>query len=293
MKKNILILIALLNLSYIAAQSTNDIYRAYINEFHRIAQKQQDKYKIPASITLAQGLIESGAGRSELAQKSMNHFGIKCHDWNGKKVYHDDDEAQECFRKYSDVGDSYEDHSLFLVGRPRYKELFSLRPTDYVNWAHGLKKAGYATDPNYAYKLIDIIEKYELYKYDDGDVSIARNDNNITQTKLIYKANGVKFLVADKDDSIESLALVYDISVEKLRNYNDLGPDARISNGQIIYLKKKKRRVLYGNSVHVVQAQDTYHNISQLHGIRLLSLYNINGLKANSRPFVGQILKLK
>lgn len=287
---SLLFLIPLFFCSHLFAQNTNEYYRQYIDEYHRIAQKQQEKHNIPASITLAQGLIESGAGRSQLALKSKNHFGIKCHDWNGSKVYHDDDQAQECFRKYSDVKDSYEDHSLFLVGRPRYKELFNLRTTDYVGWAHGLKKAGYATDPNYAYKLIDIIERYELYKFDDGGIKLAVE--TVVQ-KEIYKANGVKFVVAEVDDSVESVALKYGISPEKLRNYNDLAPNARITKGQVIYLKKKKRRVLYGNSVHVVQANDTYFSISQLHGIRLLSLYNLNDLKTDSRAFVGQILKLR
>ncbi len=274
------------------AQSTIDNYRIYIDEFHRIAQKQQEKYNIPASITLAQGLIESGAGRSQLAQKSKNHFGIKCHDWNGSKVYHDDDEVQECFRKYEDVKDSYEDHSLFLVGRPRYKELFTLRTTDYVGWAHGLKKAGYATDPNYAYKLIDIIERYELYKFDDGGIKLVVNDNE-THSHQLYKINGVQFIVAKKDDSIENIALNYGLSIEKLRNYNDLTPKATIGKGQIIFLKNKKRRVLFGNSVHIVQATDSYYSISQLHGIRLLSLYKLNDLKADARPYVGQVLKLR
>lgn len=291
MKKNIFILlVTLIGFSTLAAQNINSNYLLYIEEFHKLAQKQQEKYKIPASITLAQGLIESGAGRSELAMQSKNHFGIKCHDWNGKAVYHDDDEAQECFRKYSNVLDSYEDHSLFLTSKPRYKELFLLRPDDYISWAHGLKKAGYATDPSYAFKLIEVIERYELYKYDRSGVLAAAKSHDERET---YRANGTKFIVANENDSYESLAIHYNISVEKLRNFNDVGPNSSLNVGQIVYLKKKQRRVMFGNSVHVVQEGDTYYTIAQLHGIQLLSLYNMNKMKADARAYVGQVLKLR
>ena len=155
----------------VSAQRRNTLYNKYIKEYAPLAIEQMDKYKIPASITLAQGLLESGAGRSVLARKSNNHFGIKCHGWPGGKVYHDDDEKGECFRAYRKVEDSYEDHSQFLKNGPRYAFLFKLKITDYKGWAKGLKKAGYATDRSYANRLITIIEDYELYKYDTKGMS--------------------------------------------------------------------------------------------------------------------------
>lgn len=149
------------------AQTKNKNYLEYIEKYSQLAVIQQNEHGIPASIILAQGLLESGAGNSTLAKKANNHFGIKCHNtWAGDKVYHDDDEKGECFRKYNRVIDSYEDHSAFLTSRGRYSFLFELSPTDYKGWAHGLKKAGYATDPTYAYKLISLIENYELHQYD-------------------------------------------------------------------------------------------------------------------------------
>jgi flagellum-specific peptidoglycan hydrolase FlgJ len=139
----------------------------YIADFAEISKVEMQKYKIPASITLAQGILESGAGKGRLAREANNHFGIKCHDWTGDRIYHDDDRSGECFRKYRNPEESYEDHSKFLTQRRRYAPLFELRQDDYKGWARGLKKAGYATDRNYPKKLIGLIERYELHKYDD------------------------------------------------------------------------------------------------------------------------------
>ena len=144
----------------------NAKYQNYFNQYKDLAIEQMLKYRIPASITLAQGVFESGAGYSDLARKCNNHFGIKCHGWQGRKTYHDDDARNECFRAYDSPGQSYEDHSIFLVQSQRYRRLFSLKITDYKGWAHGLKACGYATNPAYAKKLIDIIELYKLDKYD-------------------------------------------------------------------------------------------------------------------------------
>ncbi|MDX1604215.1 MAG: glucosaminidase domain-containing protein, partial [Salinimicrobium sediminis] len=146
----------------------SDKIEAYIHEFAPIAREEMELYKIPASITLAQGILESGAGEGELTRKANNHFGIKCHGWNGGSVYHDDDRSQECFRKYKDPKYSYRDHSLFLTERKRYAALFDLDITDYKGWARGLRAAGYATDRKYPDKLISLIERYQLYRY-DGD----------------------------------------------------------------------------------------------------------------------------
>lgn len=144
-----------------------DVVFAYVNDFKEIAKGNMKNYGIPASIILAQGILESGAGRGDLAKRSNNHFGIKCHTgWEGEKVYHDDDSAQECFRKYNDPAESYKDHALFLTSRSRYSDLFKLGKDDYEAWAKGLRKAGYATDPKYPEKLISYIEKYNLHQYD-------------------------------------------------------------------------------------------------------------------------------
>src|SRR5690554_1334417 len=201
----------------------------YINQFSGIAQAEMQQYGIPASIKLAQGILESGAGAGELAMKSNNHFGIKCHrGWEGGRVYHDDDERGECFRKYNDPKYSFRDHSLFLTTRGRYKDLFSLRKDDYVGWSLGLKRAGYATDPNYPQKLIGIIERYQLDKYDrealgmGGDV--AEPESRKIQTYLV-KAG----------DTLYSISRRFGVSVDALRAYNNL-EDNNISIGQVLYL---------------------------------------------------------
>ena len=165
MKKTILLSIVSLVMTMSLFGQTND-YVNYINQYKDIAIEQMHKYHIPASITLAQGLLESGAGKSELAQKANNHFGIKCHSWDGKRIYHDDDKKGECFRVYKSAKDSYEDHSIFLSTGSRYAFLFKYSETDYVAWARGLKRAGYATSPTYADKLIELIKRYNLDQYD-------------------------------------------------------------------------------------------------------------------------------
>lgn len=287
------IFLLLISLQITFAQSSKDYYKLYIEQYSHLAQEHQKKFNIPASITLAQGLIESGAGRSELAQKSNNHFGIKCHDWNGDRVFHDDDEKQECFRKYDKPEKSFEDHSLFLVNRPRYKDLFLLRPTDYIDWAHGLKKMGYATDPMYAFKLIDIIEKYELYSFDKAPDNKSEKTGIVSMDRKIYKNNGSKFMVSMAGDSFESISKASGISENKLRKYNDLGADADLEIGQIVYLKHKLKRVWIGRSVHVVQKGETMYSIAQQNGIQLISLYKINKLPFTYSAAIGQILKLR
>ena len=178
------------------AQRKNSSYEAYISKYSNLAIEHQKKYKIPASITLSQGLLESGAGQSSLARQSNNHFGIKCHsDWRGGRVYHDDDLRGECFRKYNQVEDSYTDHSKFLAFRPRYAVLFNLDITDYKGWAKGLQQCGYATDKAYANKLIKVIEDYELYRYDTHKGSRTSRvpvKEQLPMVKMtIYKTHGL------------------------------------------------------------------------------------------------------
>ena len=205
-----------------------DKIAAYIATFAPIAQEEMRLYKIPASITLAQGILESGAGEGELTLKAMNHFGIKCHDWDGAKVYHDDDRDQECFRKYSDPKYSYRDHSLFLTGRKRYAGLFDLKIDDYRGWARGLREAGYATDRRYPEKLISLIERYQLYRFDSEVLGKTTGNYAVSQQE------GERYVV-QKGDTLYSIAKRYDLTVEQLKRYNNLRGTV-IGIGQVLYI---------------------------------------------------------
>lgn len=201
----------------------------YILDYSEVAKEEMRLYEIPASITLAQGILESGAGIGDLSQRANNHFGIKCHEWSGPRVYHDDDARGECFRKYKDARYSYRDHSLFLTERKRYAGLFELGRDDYKAWARGLKRAGYATDPKYPDKLIGIIERYQLYRF-DADVLNRPSPSythNPEPSELTYQVQ--------KGDTLYGIARRYNISVEDLQRYNDL-KDTRLSIGQVLYI---------------------------------------------------------
>ncbi len=201
-----------------------DVVEEYISEFSEIAQEEMRLYKIPASITLAQGILESGAGRGDLTRRANNHFGIKCHDWEGDKVYHDDDLSQECFRKYNDPKFSYRDHSLFLSERLRYAKLFKLDEDDYEGWAKGLRAAGYATDRLYPSKLISLIERYELHNFD------AEVLGKTTRKSSIVQKGGTTHYVR-KGDTLYSIAKRYNTTVEMLQRKNNLR-GTEISIGQ-------------------------------------------------------------
>ena len=192
----------------------------YINYYSSIAMDEMIQFGIPASITLAQGILESGAGRGTLAVQANNHFGIKCHDWTGKKIFHDDDKKQECFRKYDNPEYSYRDHSIFLSNRGRYSFLFDLKKDDYKKWARGLKKAGYATDPKYSQKLIDLIERYELYKYDN---------------KVLKKKN--KLYKVKRGDTVYSISKKFNMPVDLIIKMNNI-KDYELSVGETIIIKK-------------------------------------------------------
>ena len=192
----------------------------YVKVYSEIAMDEMIQFGIPASITLSQGILESGIGKGTLAVEANNHFGIKCHDWNGKKIYHDDDEEQECFRKYDNPEYSYRDHSLFLSTRGRYSFLFELRKDDYRQWAKGLKKAGYATDPKYPQKLIDLIERYELYKYDN---IVLKKKNKLYKVK--------------KGDTLYSISKKFNMSMEVIIKTNDL-QGKKVKVGQTLKVKK-------------------------------------------------------
>ncbi|WP_439152189.1 glucosaminidase domain-containing protein [Winogradskyella sp.] len=185
----------------------------YIKIYADIAMVEMRRSKIPASITLAQGILESASGRGRLAVEANNHFGIKCHGWKGKKIYHDDDRSQECFRKYNYAKSSYEDHSEFLTTRKRYSKLFELKPNDYKGWAKGLKAAGYATDRKYPAKLISLIERYQLYKYDNLVLGKTVNKNNIVD---------IITHVVVKGDTLYSLSKKYNTTVDAIKVKNNL-----------------------------------------------------------------------
>ena len=293
MNRLILTFVCLLGILSLQAQTRNKQYEEYIKQYRDIAVQEMKKYHIPASITLAQGLLESGAGQSTLARKSNNHFGIKCgSDWNGKSVRHDDDERNECFRAYKHPKQSYEDHSKFLVSRSRYASLFKLDITDYKGWARGLKKAGYATNPRYAEQLIGIIELYDLDKYDKkGGLKWMKQNPNPHQP---YIANGLVYIVVRQGDTWKSISREFDISRKKLRKYNDLYKGYELKVGDILYLEKKNRRADKEHIVHVLRAGESMYSISQKYGIRLKRLYKLNKMSEDeSTPEVGTILRLR
>ena len=202
----------------------------YIDTHKATAQNEMNLYGIPASITLAQGILESGSGKGRLSVKANNHFGIKCHEWTGKKIYHDDDEAQECFRKYKDAKYSFRDHSLFLSERKRYSNLFKLKKEDYKGWAKGLKTAGYATDRKYPQKLISLIERYKLYEFDKevlGD-RYVQYENPESLERITY--------TVAKGDTLYSISKTYNITVKELQNINGLSDNA-LDVGQVLVVK--------------------------------------------------------
>jgi hypothetical protein len=291
-----LFLLTLLTGTALHAQTLrrNSAYESYIQKYKDVAVSEMKQYHIPASITLAQGLLESGAGQSDLARKSNNHFGIKCADnWTGRRVYHDDDARGECFRAYRDPKDSYSDHSKFLRNRTRYASLFQLKTTDYKGWAHGLKKAGYATDPRYATRLIDIIETYELYRYDSG----AKGGSYAEFSHTPYTNNGLLYIKARRGDTLKSIAKEFGMSARKLRKWNDLYKGYVPQEGDIIYLEKKKRRAAKTSGLrrmHTLKKSESLHTVSQIYGIRLKNLYKMNHLQpGDAAPETGSSLRVR
>jgi len=285
----------------------------YIVTYGQIAVREMQLYRIPASITLAQGIFESNAGRSRLATEANNHFGIKCHkEWDGERFYQDDDIKNECFRKYKDPEESFRDHSWFLSQRDRYKSLFSLDIRDYKGWAFGLKVAGYATNPKYPELLIKTIEKYELFKFDDPDY-IAIFTNSVTTPKdtalskpntplaqilsvgpekhTIFTINNLKLTMALKGDSWSEISRIFGIRERKLYKFNDLKKGARIVQGQLIYLEKKRKKG--AASWHLVTKGETMYTISQINGIQLKKLYKLNDMKPGTPLKPGKKLLLR
>ena len=272
-------------------------YQDYFDKYKDLAIEQMQKHKIPASITLAQGVLESAAGRSELALKGNNHFGIKCNGWTGRRTYHDDDERGECFRAYKNVYESYEDHSVFLTTRKRYSSLFQLSMTDYKGWARGLKACGYATSPTYATKLIDIIQLYRLYEYDKSPRYHKFQTQQIEHGDLrhIYAFNKNYYVLARRGDTFRSIADEVGISYRKLASYNERDKNDVLEEGAVVWLMKKRSKApkSYKDRLHVVQPNESMYTISQIYGIRLKKLYKMNRLSPDYQIRVGDRLRIR
>ena len=307
MKKTILTIFILI---FVCFNSNAQLSRIeYIQKYQSLAIDEMNRSGIPASITMAQACLESANGNSELSKKSNNHFGIKCKStWTGKKVYYDDDEENECFRKYKTVEDSYIDHTDFLANNPRYFELFQLPSDDYIGWAKGLKKAGYATANDYDKKLINIIEEFQLYRL-DYRISIeeltAANHQRLTSENIsdkltitpfsihqITKINGVKSVIAKEDDSFEMIAQELGLKSWELYSFNDLPDGYQPQPGEVIYVEPKNKKTSRKILTHMTQADESMHYISQLYGIKLRPLYRRNKMKFGTQPIIGQEILL-
>ena len=289
---------------FLTSGQTNANHERYINTYSQLAIQQEMKYNIPASITLAQGILESAAGTSYLAKEANNHFGIKCQtEWTGARAYKDAEIPNECFRKYTSVAHSYEDHSLFLTERSRYERLFTYRKTDYRAWAKGLQDCGYATDKGYANKLINLIERYQLYLYDDKTVQDNRrvtrptspvtNDRGGILKRDIYRTHGLIYVIVRYDDSLAQIAYDLGFKAKNLAKYNDIRVNYPLQQGDIIYLEKKKTKAVQPNYFHVVKVGESMHSISQRYGIQVKSLYKLNKKNVNYVPEEDDLLKLR
>ncbi len=284
---------------------------AYIEQWKEVAIEQMRTHRIPASITLAQGILESGDGNSRLAREANNHFGIKCHDWQGKKVYHDDDARNECFRKYNSARESFHDHSVFLK-RPRYTFLFELDIMDYQAWAKGLKQAGYATNPKYPELLIRIIEENNLTVYDaqamgnmprnkKGNQAASRTSNSKDEDIVIaigkssnikVSDNNIKYILTEEAETPESIARKLNMGPWQIRKYNDFEKNEALPKGARVYLQPKRNKSSQ-NERHIVQDGERLQDISQKYGVKQNKLLKRSGFAADYELKSGDIIKLK
>ncbi len=284
----------------------------YITIYKDIAIQEMYGSNIPASITLAQGILESGKGNSELARKANNHFGIKCHkEWDGETFHMDDDEKNECFRMYNNPEESFKDHTHFLISRERYSELFEFEILDYTNWAHGLKRAGYATNPRYAHILIRIIEENQLFLFDQAkdnqladipgkslpDIPFNEIRDNSEDfeaisvsvgSRKVYLCNGIKCIRGRSGDSFRKIATDMEMLDWQLARYNDMKKGDIVKEDMIIYLQPKRKKG--SKAYHTVRPHETMLSISQLYGIKVKHLYKKNHMPHGSIPRVGQRL---
>jgi LysM repeat protein len=280
----------------------------YIQKYQLLAIEEMGRSGIPASIKMAQAILESGNGNSELSRKSNNHFGIKCKiGWRGEKVYHDDDEKGECFRKYKSVHESYIDHSNFLMTSPRYAFLFNLPPDDYKNWAKGLKQAGYATASHYDRTLIKIIEDNKLYRLDYKQTfrpMTAQNvtvNNNISSKvsinpynrRHVIKVNNLEAVVASQGDTYEILAQALGMEAWEIYKFNDQNAGHIPRPNEVIYLESKNKKADRKNQFHTADSGETMHYISQMYGLKLKPLYRRNNMKSGQQPVPGEVIYLR
>jgi hypothetical protein len=291
--KNIILILSLLIANFSFSNTDTEkkyTQEEYVNLWKDIAIQQMNEFKIPASITLAQAILESGYGNSLLAQKANNHFGIKCSDWNGETFHKDDNKEGECFRKYKQAKQSYEDHSKFLTTRTRYADLFKLEISDYKSWAKGLKDAGYATNPKYPQLLISLIEKLELDKLDKNYLNPKQNEiskkdkaeKNVVNTLMsnthevkIHK-NNLKYIVAKKGDTYYRISKEFGMGMWQLYKYNDFGDKKDyLVEGDIIYLQAKKRKSK-SSKVFEVKEEMNLRMIAQIEGIKVQRLMKMN-----------------
>lgn len=300
MKFTFLLVFSLSALTVFSQVKKNATYQDYIEKYKDIAVEQMRTYKIPASITLAQGILESGAGRSALALRSNNHFGIKCgSSWKGKTTKHDDDKRNECFRVYSSAEESYVDHSKFLL-KARYTPLFQLNPLDYKGWARGLKACGYATSPVYAKKLIELIDTYELYLYDEDEYGVSRRPVKYDEIKInihkFFTNNDILCVKAIAGDTWESLSKELGVSSKKLLKFNEAESSVRIKEGDLIYIQKKQKKAdkkYKKNPWHKVKTGESMYSVAQLYGIRMKNLYKMNFKSPDYTPREGDLLKIR
>ena len=317
MRKLLLVVILFFVLPMSYAQSVQE---EYIKKYCQVAVEEMTRTGVPASITLAQGILESGSGTSQLSIKGNNHFGIKCHsDWTGGKMYVDDDAKNECFRMYHNASESFRDHSDFLRNNQRYASLFQLDIKDYKGWATGLKKAGYATSPTYATRLIEIIERYNLAQYDSGTFvpAVVQPDNNVladnaeasaSKPTRYYTSNGFELSMTEyslgSNNNTQYIVLKYDMDIEvlsrklgmapwQLPKYNDLPKKCKVKAGEIIYLKPKRNKAEKKYAEHVVSRGETMRDISQKYAVKINSLYKLNGWEQGVQPVEGSKVRLR
>ncbi|MFL5741510.1 MAG: glucosaminidase domain-containing protein [Flavisolibacter sp.] len=319
-KLSFTILFALIS-NLVFAQSTETV-RNYIGTYKDIAIAEEIRTGVPAAITLAQGIHETGAGTSDLVLASNNHFGIKCKgDWTGASVFHDDDAKGECFRKYEDPRDSYKDHSDFLKNRPNYTSLFKLDPTDYKGWAYGLKRCGYATNPRYAQILIKLIEDYNLEDYTmlalsgkysgDGNNAAwasadASKSDAETETKTVvqpvvqktviypsgvFRINQTDVVFVNKGTAYLKIAEEHNLSLTRLFEFNEIKPADIAEKDGLVFLQRKRKTGT--NEFHIVSEGENLHDIAQNEGIRLEDLMQLNLLREGMQPQAGERLYLQ
>ena len=317
-------LLAILNIVQLYA-NTRQTREEYIERYKAIAVAHMERYGIPASITMAQGILESDAGNSRLSKESNNHFGIKCKkSWTGAKVYHDDDAKGECFRAYPSVEASYNDHAEFLDSSPRYDSLFAYPSNDYRSWARGLKAAGYATAPDYAERLVAIIERYKLHLLDREDgaaiyssgktaqenaeyfasQSSARQEERISYDIFrvtvnahrgynVYRTNHTCYIIAKEGDTYRTIGKLFDISERTLCKFNDVAKGAALKKGDMVFIERKQNCWLGNAMLHVVRKDETLHSLAQSYGIRARKLARLNSLPRGEEFVCGQTIKLR